>query len=58
MSELSPKAEARNMKLAATLSRCEAARTLGRFRCVSGKTQSHCVGLGLLLSPWAAQCAA
>ncbi len=50
MNELSAKPEARDMKFAPTLSRCEAARTLGRFRCDSGKTQSHCVGLGLLPS--------
>ena len=50
MSELSPKAEARAMELAATLSRCEPAGTLGRFPSDSGKTQSHLVGLWLLPS--------
>ena len=50
MSELSPKAEARAMELAATLSRCEPAGALGRFPSDSGKTQSHLVGLWLLPS--------
>ena len=35
MNELSAKPEARDMKFAPTLSRCEAARALGRFRCDS-----------------------
>ena len=37
MDELSPQAEAKDMKLAPTLSRFEAARTLGRFPSDSGK---------------------
>lgn len=39
MDELSPQAEAKDMKLAPTLSRFEAARTLGRFPSYSGKIQ-------------------
>ena len=35
MNELSAKPEARDMKFAPTLSRCEAARARGRFRCDS-----------------------
>lgn len=34
--------------VSALLSRCEAARALGRFRCGSGKIRPHCVDPGLL----------
>ena len=47
MSALSPQAEARDMQLASTLSRCEAVRTFGRFRCVSGKPSPTAWALAL-----------
>ncbi len=50
MNELSAKPEARDMKFAPTLSRCEAARTLGRFRCDLGKIQICSANLGFLPS--------
>ncbi len=59
MSELSPKAEARGMKLAATLSRCGLAALPGRFRSASGKTRLRSAAAGLFPSlPSKLPCAA
>ena len=44
MSELSAKPEARDMEFAPTLSRCEAARALGRFRSDSAWSPARCAG--------------
>ena len=46
----SPKAEARDAKLAPTPSRCEAARALSRFHSASAKTHLRCAAAGLLAS--------
>ena len=50
MSELSPKAEARDMELAATLSRCEPARALGGVAPAPRHNPSPPVGRWLLPS--------